>query len=172
MSLMWKTTRPSSPGWYWMKQLDGRAVCIEVARKSWGLVKVDMNGHVIETIAASRGQWAGPIARPVEPSSQQLATVRYQLNGANLPPSTGGWGSAGWEFVPRAEMLRRARVHLCGGADWEGKPWPADSEWVHLYSSTKRNGRWCRQPGEKFTAANIDAAIAACAPKSAELAHA
>lgn len=161
MSLMWKFQRPAKAGWYWVRHKDGHAACVEV--KNWrGFLSVMQSRdfpmtHIADGLFVA---WAGPIAQPKEPTAQQLARVRFQLDGANLAPSTGGWGSYDWETVPRAEMLRRAKVRLCGGEDWQGKPWPADSQWVNLFTSVKRNGRWVRQNGERFTAATIDAAIA------------
>lgn len=153
MSLTWKTTRPLAAGWFWIRTKDGRE----------SIVSPTCTYNSKDVVA-----WAGPIARPKQPSQAQLAMVRYKLDGAYLAPRTGGWGQYEWDIVARSEMLRRARLHLCGGEDCRGQPWPADSEWVTLFTSVKRGGRWNRQRGERFTVANIDAAIEKCAPAAME----
>jgi len=125
-------------------------------------VKRRRNGYALQPAAAAA---AGPIARPIDPTPTQLPTVRYKLDGAFLPPQIGGWGSFDWALVDRAEMLRRARVALLGDTDdtgIDGSRRDADSEWVNLFTSKRRHGRWLRATSEKFTAENIDAAIARC----------
>jgi hypothetical protein len=163
MSLIWKSRLPAVAGWYWVRK-NGAVMCAQVSAGAGGMMVNKFTPLRVTTYDA----WAGPIAPPREPSAEQLATVRYKLDGAYLPPSTGGWGQYEWDFVERAEMLRRAKVRLCGGEDYQGKPWPADSEWVSLFTSRRVGGHWARQTGERFTKDNIDAAIAAEAAKGAK----
>lgn len=165
MSLTWKPRRPTKAGWYWARRANGKEVVVQIM-SLWPVNGIEMPAGSSEIVA-----WAGPLPRPREPSREQLAVVRYKLDGAYLPPRPGGWGSYHWDLVDRAEMLRRARVSLLGdpGRSWsDGSPMLADSEWVNLLTSRRRNGRWARATVERFTSENIDAAIARCAAVSKE----
>lgn len=167
MSLVWKTARPLKEGWYWRKLPDGTVDIAQVQKHyARGLV-VGIDRHPIGVSRALA--WAGPVARPEDPKPESLALVRYKLHGTFAPPRTHYWCAYDWEFQPRAEMLRQAKVRLCGDLHYYNQPVEADSTEVVLLTNLRSRGRWNpRSQQEVFTVANIDAAIAACTPVQTE----
>lgn len=160
---VWKTAKPNGPGWYWRKCPDGRVDVVEVSKRMTGLV-VGPDRHPLAVSLAVA--WAGPIAWPVEPKPESFKTVRYSLGGDFTPPRGGYWGGpygGDWLFSERIELLMQARGRLVGGRrDVTGAEIPADSSAVTLWTNRRVRGRWARRSErEVFTAANIDAAIAA-----------
>ena len=154
MSLVWKSQRPTVPGWYWVREGDGREFVVEY-RIERGVLKAMWSGEFVA--------FAGPLAKPVEPTKESLATLRYRLDGTCAPPDRHYWSNNEWAFVSRAEILRRARVHLCGDKQYYTQPVEADSVEVVLWTNRRAGGRWQRRSErEVFTAETIDAAIAKC----------
>lgn len=167
MSLVWKTSRPDVEGWYWVRLDVGalRVVQVKRWRGYWSVMASDTfpETHVQDGRFVA---FAGPLARPIEPKPETLATVRYKLSGDYAPPRLHYWDSHEWSFQTREEMLRRARINLCGAKNhWsDGSDCEADSTSVRLWTNRRVNGRWQhRSRPEDFTAATIDAAIAQCA---------
>lgn len=162
-ALIWKTAKPQVAGWYWRKLSGDRVDVVEVAKRGTGLVVGPDRHPVAVSLAVA---WAGPIAWPVEPKPESLAVVRYSLGGTYSDPRRHYWGGIYpncWSMCSRLEMLEWARARLLGGRrDITGEEIPADSCEVTLWTSRRVRGRWNRRcEREVFTAANIDAAIAA-----------
>lgn len=141
--LTWTSTRPSKPGWYWLKQLNGEAVVVQlVLNRSFVLCIAGPDGRPAISFADCGVAFAGPLQAPAEPRPQPA--FRYALVGSYKDPSRFHWGYSEWEF-DRAEI--EARATRAVGPD-------GDSSSVTMIIQERRNGRWGRKTTKDFRATN------------------
>lgn len=64
--LVWTRVPPSEPGWWWIRDLNGRAI-IEVKTMAPSYKLCLMSGPVAVPVDITRGvEWSGPIPLPKE----------------------------------------------------------------------------------------------------------
>lgn len=136
MSLIWKSTRPATPGWYWVRTNEGREEVREFVRQG---ATAQYGARIVPKWIGNYVAWAGPIAKPREPSREQLATVRWKLYCDRI---CGYYTDTEWLFCDRAEIERRANVELFGDRSYYSQPVEPDAKRVYIQESRKVNGRW------------------------------
>lgn len=154
MSLTWKKTLPARAGWWWMKQSDGKAVCVEVVHRwTTGMVVLAPDGSVIERVSkCGCGEWAGPIYSPIEPRAKPTRRWTYELK--TKDPKQGPYVGSGDPIIDQAELDRIIAAHA-EDAEWMdvcefcriGKRWRFHRRWraigerdAHLTAATDHGG--------------------------------
>ena len=142
MSLVYKATPPTHTGWYWAKTANGHEYVFHFSGAA---------GHRTAGVANPIA-WAGPIPRPKEPTTEQLATVRYRLWG-HWKDGKGGWGGGDWQYVDRAEIVREATLCLTGSTEerYRHNSIVNETGQVFIEASARRSGRWKRVSYKEFT---------------------